>query len=117
MDEESRAAEKALAKLQADLTRASERREKLERNYNALETSVGPIKSELQTATEDAFRELAEFHDVASSLQRVIETVESRLLATNARLRELGVVTGDGASAQDAGQPEGAGLRDETSVR
>ncbi|MBI2123323.1 MAG: hypothetical protein HYT96_04095 [Armatimonadetes bacterium] len=95
LDDERRTAETTFSKLQADLARVSDRRERLEKVSSELESRIGELKAELQTATEDSFRELAQFHDVASSLERVlesftqlIETVESRLLAANQRQRQ-----------------------------
>jgi hypothetical protein len=76
----------------------------------------------MQTTTEEAFRELAQFHDVATSFERAIETytqliqtVESRLLAINVRLRKLGIVTGDVADEGSLDGPEAEATQDQPS--
>ncbi len=113
LDDERKNAELGVSKIKADFARLTDRKEKLEKLTKELESQTGVLKSELQTTTEDAFRELAQFHDVGTSLERVIdsytqlmETVESRLLAINARLRKLGIATGDGANAGSSNEPE-----------
>lgn len=90
LDDERRNVELGVSKLKAD--------------FAHLKTQSGALKSELQTTTEDAFRELAQFHDVATALQHVIEAVESRLLAADVRLRKLGITSGDRGQA---GSPDG----------
>lgn len=113
LDDERKNAELGVSKIKADFARLTDRKEKLEKLTKELESQTGVLKSELQTTTEDAFRELAQFHDVGTSLERVIEsytelmeTVESRLLAVNVRLRKLGIATGDGANAGSSGELE-----------
>ncbi len=103
LDEERHVAETTLSKLQADLAHASDRKEKLETISSDLQARVGTLTSELQTATDEAFRELAQLHDVASTFTQVLETVESRLLDTNLRLKKAGAVP---APAKPSGPPE-----------
>jgi gas vesicle protein len=112
LDDERKNAELGVSKLKADFARLTDRKEKLEKITAELQSQAGVLKSELQSTTEDAFRELAQFHDVATSLERVIESytqlieiMESRLLATNDRLRKLGITT-TGASTASAGEQE-----------
>jgi len=107
LDDERKNAELGVSKIKADFARLTDRKEKLEKLSKELESHTGVLKSELQTTTGEAFRDLAQFHDVATSLERVIESytqliesVESRLLATNVRLRNLGIATGDSDPAR-----------------
>jgi len=102
LDDERKNAELGVSKVKADFVRLTERKEKLDILATELQSQTGALKSELGTTTEEAFRELAQFHDVATSLEHVlgsytqlIETVESRLLAANVRLRNLGIATTD----------------------
>jgi chromosome segregation ATPase len=113
LDDERKNAELGVSKIKADFARLTDRKEKLEKLTKELESQTSVLKSELQTTTEEGFRELAQFHDVGTSLERVIgsftqliETVESRLLAINVRLRKLGIATGDGANAVSSGELE-----------
>lgn len=113
LDDERKNAELGVSKIKADFARLTDRKEKLEKLTKELESQASVLKSELQTTTEDAFRELAQFHDVRTSLERVIgsftqliETVELRLLAIDVRLRKLGIATGDGANAASSGELE-----------
>ena len=107
LDDERKNAELGVSKIKADFARLTDRKEKLEKLSKELESHTGVLKSELQTTTGEAFRDLAQFHDVATSLEHVlgsytqlIETVESRLLAANVRLRNLGIATGDSDPAR-----------------
>ena len=116
LDDERKNAEVGVSKLKADFARLTDRKEKLEKIAAELESKTGVLTSELKTITEGAFRDLAQFHDVATSLERVIEsytqlmaTVESRLLAANVRLRKLGIETGDGAPVGSTAPPTSTG--------
>ena len=112
LDDERKNSEVGVSKIKADFARLTDRRDKLEKLTKELESQTSILKSELQTTTEEAFRELAQFHDVGTSLERVIEsytqllqTVESRLLAINVRLRKLGIATADGANGESSDEP------------
>jgi len=113
LDDERKTAELGVSKIKADFARLTDRKEKLEKFTKELESHTDVLKSELQTTTEEAFQELAQFHDVATSFERAIETytqliqtVESRLLGINVRLRKLGIVTGDRANGGPMDEPE-----------
>lgn len=113
LDEERQAALITQSRLQADLTRASEQKEKLERVTAELTDLVSVLKTELQAATEEAFRELGQIHDVGMSVERAVEAytqvvgaMESRLLAANLRLKKLGIPTVHGnALSESAEEP------------
>ena len=120
LDDERKNAELGVSKIKTDFARLTDRKEKLEKLTEELESHTGVLKSELQTTTEEAFRELAQFHDVATSFERAIETytqliqaVESRLLAINVRLRKLGIVTGDSADERSLDEPEAEATQDQ----
>lgn len=113
LDEERHVAEATLSKLQADLAHASDRKEKLEKISSGLQARVGTLTSELQTATDEAFRELAQLHDVASTLTQVLETVESRLLDTNLRLKKVGAAPALTPPSGSSEQPEPTAVRKE----
>jgi gas vesicle protein len=120
LDDERKNAELGVSKIRADFARLTDRKEKLEKLTEELESHTGVLKSELQTTTEEAFQELAQFHDVATSFEHAIETytqliqtVESRLLAINVRLRRLGIVTGDDADEGSLDEPEAEATQDQ----
>jgi hypothetical protein len=82
--------------------------------------AVRSATDQLSTRLEQREHELAQFHDVGTSLERVIgsftqliETVESRLLAINVRLRRLGIVTGDDADEGSLDEPEAEAAQDQ----
>ncbi|MGH2396856.1 MAG: hypothetical protein ACRDFW_07690 [bacterium] len=120
LDDERKNAELGVSKIKADFARLTDRKEKLEKLTKELESHTGALKLELQTTTEEAFGELAQFHDVATSFERasetytqLIQTVESRLLAINVRLRKLGIVPGDIAGKGSLDEPEAEATQDQ----
>lgn len=115
LDEQRQTAESTLSRLQADLAHATTQKATLEKVAAELEAAVGALKAELQSTTEEAFRELEQFHDVNLSLERTLEafsqlvgTVESRLLSVNLRLKKLGVATDRSLPAEPSAQPAAA---------
>jgi chromosome segregation ATPase len=103
-DQEREAAAATEARLQADLTHLREQNARLE-----------PLRTEVQTTVDESFREVGQFYEISTALERAlgaytqaVEAVEARLLAVTKRLRELGISMGTPVSRPVEADPNPA---------